>query len=185
VQFLVFPIYHSTMVNCWLVSDTHFGHEKAYSFLRPDGEKLRPFKDAADGDAVMVEQWNAVVRPNDRVYHLGDVAIKRNGLKTLEKLNGRKILVRGNHDIFKLKEYVEYFDDVRGCFYHHDFMMSHIPLHPGLFEQRFKGNIHGHLHCHLVKDDDGNIDRCYFNACVEQHNFAPVHWDVAMEWFNK
>jgi calcineurin-like phosphoesterase family protein len=96
-------------------------------------------------------------------------AIARRGLKTLERLNGRKVLVRGNHDIFKLQDYAQYFDDIRGCFYHHEFMMSHIPLHPELFEQRFKGNIHGHLHSGNVRLPDGSLDRRYLNCCVEQH----------------
>ena len=172
------------MINCWLTSDNHFCHEKMYSFLRPDGEKVRPFANAEEGDAFMVEQWNKKIKPKDRVYVLGDVAIARRGLKTLEKLNGRKVLVRGNHDIFKLQDYAQYFDDIRGCFYHHEFMMSHIPLHPELFEQRFKGNIHGHLHSHNVKLPDGSLDRRYFNCCVEQHNFSPVHWDEVMQYFS-
>jgi calcineurin-like phosphoesterase family protein len=171
------------MVNCWLTSDNHFCHDKAYTFLKPDGTKMRPFSNAEEGDAFMVEQWNKLVKPKDRIYVLGDVAIKRSGLKILEQLNGRKVLVRGNHDIFKLKDYAEHFDDIRGCFYHHEFMMSHIPLHPELFEQRFKGNIHGHLHCHNVRLADGSLDRRYFNTCVEQNNFAPFHWDEAMAWF--
>lgn len=86
---------------------------------------------------------------------------------------------------FKLKDYAEHFDDIRGCFYHHEFMMSHIPLHPELFEQRFKGNIHGHLHCHNVRLIDGSLDRRYFNVSVEQNNFAPFHWDEAMTWFSQ
>lgn len=172
------------MINCWLVSDTHFGHDKAYTFLRPDGALVRaPFANSEEGDNAMVERWNSVVKPKDRIYHLGDVAIPRRGLKVLERLNGRKVLVRGNHDIFKLSDYAQYFDDVRGCFYHHEFMMSHIPLHPELFEQRFKGNIHGHLHCHNVRLADGELDKRYFNACVEQHNFTPCHWDEAMAYF--
>ena len=171
------------MINCWLTSDNHFCHDKAYTFLKPDGTKMRPFSNAEEGDAFMVEQWNKLVKPKDRIYVLGDVAIKRSGLKILEQLNGRKVLVRGNHDIFKLKDYAEHFDDIRGCFYHHEFMMSHIPLHPELFEQRFKGNIHGHLHCHNVRLADGSLDRRYFNVSVEQNNFAPFHWDEAMAWF--
>ena len=172
------------MINCWLTSDNHFCHEKMYSFLRPDGEKVRPFENAEEGDAFMVEQWNKRVKPKDRIYVLGDVAIARRGLRTLEQLNGRKVLVRGNHDIFKLQDYAQYFDDIRGCFYHHEFMMSHIPLHPELFEQRFKGNIHGHLHSGNVRLPDGSLDRRYLNCCVEQHNFAPIHWDEAMLYFS-
>lgn len=171
------------MINCWLISDTHFGHDKACSFLKEDGSRLRPFANSEEADETMVYRWNARVKRKDRVYHLGDVAIPRRGLRVLERLNGRKVLVRGNHDIYKLQDYAQYFDDIRGCFYHHEFMMSHIPLHSELFQQRFKGNIHGHLHSGCVKTADGEEDGRYFNCCVERHNFAPVHWEEAMAYF--
>jgi calcineurin-like phosphoesterase family protein len=171
------------MINCWLVSDTHFGHDKACTFLKPDGERMRPFANSEEADTVMVERWNEVVKPKDRIYHLGDVAIPRRGLKVLERLNGRKVLVRGNHDIYKLSDYAQYFDDIRGCFYHHEFMMSHIPLHPELFQQRFRGNIHGHLHSNYVRNEDGSLDRRYLNTCVDANDFRPLHWDEAMVYF--
>ena len=68
-----------------------------------DGTKMRPWDTAEEGDAAMVERWNSVVGDNDKVIHLGDVAIPRRGLKVLEQLKGRKVLIRGNHDIFKLQ----------------------------------------------------------------------------------
>ena len=65
------------MNNVWLVSDTHFGHANACVFRNSDGTKMRPWDDVNEMDEVMVDNWNRVVKPGDRVYHLGDVAINR------------------------------------------------------------------------------------------------------------
>ena len=89
----------------FLVSDTHFGHAGVCRFLREDGTKLRPWDDPNEMDEEMVKRWNETVRPNDKVYHLGDVVINRKALKTLERLNGDKILIKGNHATSLLKIY--------------------------------------------------------------------------------
>ena len=81
----------------WLISDTHFGHEKTCTvFTREDGSPLRPFSCAEEMDEFMVKAWNERVRPNDKVYHLGDVVINRKFLHILSRLNGSKVLIRGN-----------------------------------------------------------------------------------------
>ena len=76
---------------------------------------MRPWaSNSEQGDQIMADNWNRVVGQGDKVYHLGDVAIGRKGLDILDRLNGRKILIKGNHDIFKAKDYLEYFKDIRG-----------------------------------------------------------------------
>ena len=90
----------------FLVSDTHFGHLGVCKFTRNDGvTKLRPWDNPDEMDEFMVEAWNERVRPNDKVYHLGDVVINRRALSTMSRLNGDKVLIRGNHDIFRDDEY--------------------------------------------------------------------------------
>lgn len=132
-------------------------------------------------DEALVENWNKVVGPKDKVYHLGDVAIARRGLKILKRLNGTKILIKGNHDIFRIEEYLEYFKDVRACDKKGDYVLSHIPMHPNCLE-RFKGNIHGHLHAYNVLQN-GELDKRYVCVCVEQTNFAPIAWEDAIKKF--
>lgn len=48
-------------------------------------------------DEMIISNWNRNVGVNDTVLHLGDFAF-RNLEKNTERLNGRKILLRGNHD---------------------------------------------------------------------------------------
>ena len=77
----------------FLVSDTHFGHAGVCHFTRNDGvTKLRPWTDPDEMDEEMVKRWNETVRPNDKVYHLGDVVINRKALKIMSRLNGDKVL---------------------------------------------------------------------------------------------
>lgn len=158
-------------MNIFVTSDTHFGHEKILSFKRPDGELLRPFPSIETMHETIVERWNSKVGAQDIVYHLGDVATCRKSLRILDRLNGKKILIKGNRDRLPWVEYSWYFYDFHGVMYHDKFILSHIPVHENSFVAGFSGNVHGHLHCHLVKDNR------YFNACVERHDYAPVAWE--------
>ena len=162
------------MPTTWLVSDTHFGHEKTCTtFKRDDGTPLRLFKSVEEMDEEMVKRWNERVRPKDKTYHLGDVVINRKFLTILSRLNGDKVLIRGNHDIFKLEDYTKYFRDVRGYHVMNGMIFSHVPVHPDSLG-RFGVNIHGHLHYQRVKNHNGDIDTRYHCVCVEHTDYAPI-----------
>ena len=169
-------------MSAFVIGDTHWGHAKSLSFIQPDGSPLRPFSSCEEMDEIMVQRWNERVNAKDTIYHLGDVAIPRRGLKLLERCNGRKILIKGNHDIYKLSDYLPYFEDIRGAHVRDSLIFTHIPIHCDSFEGRYKGNVHGHLHCHLVLKD-GKPDKHYFNSCVEQHNFFPVPFEEIKQYF--
>ena len=170
----------------FLVSDTHFGHAGVCRFTRNDGvTKLRPWTDPDEMDEFMVRAWNERVRPTDKVYHLGDVVINRKSLPIMNRLNGDKVLIRGNHDIFKDEDYTPYFRSLRGYHVMNGMILSHIPVHPESLG-RFGVNIHGHLHANRVKKIRGvNVktgellytdenDVRYHCVCVEQTDFAPI-----------
>ena len=174
------------MPSVFLVSDTHFGHTGVCRFTRNDGvTKLRPWDDADEMDEAMIRAWNERVKPTDKVYHLGDVVINRKALKTLTRLNGDKVLIRGNHDIFRDDEYREYFRELRAYHVMNGCILSHIPVHVESLG-RFGVNIHGHLHANRVKKIRGvdvrtgellysdEIDPRYHCVCVEQTDFAPI-----------
>jgi len=173
------------MPNIFFISDTHFGHANVLTFKRTDGTLLRPgFANAEEMDEHMVQQWNSVVSPQDKVYHLGDVAINKKHISTVARLNGKKRLVRGNHDIGDLALYTAHFEEVLGVrvFSEFGFVCSHIPLHPDSVS-RWKLNVHGHLHSNLVMEPkrmniDGtitqDIDKRYMNVSVEQIDYTPI-----------
>jgi len=164
----------------FLVSDTHFGHAGVCRFVRNDGvTKLRPWDDPAEMDEFMVKAWNERVRPNDKVYHLGDVVINRKALGIMRRLNGDKVLIRGNHDIFKDEDYREHFRELRAYHVMNGMILSHIPIHSESLG-RFGVNIHGHLHANRVMLPGFNgkitdiVDTRYHCVCVEQTDFAPI-----------
>jgi calcineurin-like phosphoesterase family protein len=170
----------------FLVSDTHFGHTGVCKFTRNDGvTKLRPWDNADEMDEEMIKRWNETVRPNDKVYHLGDVVINRKALKTLHRLNGDKVLIRGNHDIFRDDEYRLFFRELRAYHVMNGMILSHIPIHTESLG-RFGTNIHGHLHANRVMIQKHakatpEIDPRYHCVCVEQTDFRPILFEEVIK----
>jgi calcineurin-like phosphoesterase family protein len=78
----------------WFTSDTHFGHANIVKYSN------RPFASVLEMDEALIANWNARVRPNDEVWHLGDFTFKAEAEATLylNRLNGLKHLIWGNHD---------------------------------------------------------------------------------------
>jgi calcineurin-like phosphoesterase family protein len=170
------------MPGVFLVSDTHFGHAGVCRFTHEDtGVKIRPWTDPDEMDEAMVKLWNERVGKNDKVYHLGDVVINRKSLGIMRRLNGDKVLIRGNHDIFKDEEYREHFRELRAYHVMNGMILSHIPLHPDSLG-RFGVNIHGHTHSNRVMkevydstyDYKSVIDTPYHCVGVEQTDFTPI-----------
>ena len=125
------------------------------------------------------------VKPGDKVYHLGDVVINRKALKTLSRLNGDKVLIKGNHDIFRLEDYTPYFRDIRAYHVMNGMILSHIPVHESNL-YRFGTNIHGHLHSNRVMvynrhTREEQVDPRYWCACVEQTDFRPILFEDAIK----
>jgi len=170
----------------FLYSDPHFGHQGVCRFMRADGvTKLRPWDTAEEMDEEMVKRYNERVKPNDKIYFLGDVVINRKALGIMRRLNGDKVLIRGNHDIFRDDEYRQHFRELRAYHVMNGMILSHIPLHEASLG-RFGVNIHGHTHSNRVVKPRGidartgatlysdEIDPRYHCVCVEQTDFAPI-----------
>ena len=175
------------MPSVFLTSDTHFGHAGVCRFTRRDGvTKLRPWDSADEMDEAMVERWNDRVRPNDKVYHLGDVVMSRRSLSIMDRLNGDKVLIRGNHDIFKDEDYRKYFRELRAYHVMAGMILSHIPIHSESLG-RFGVNIHGHTHADRVmrplatSGRSNVVDVRYHCVCVEQTDFAPILFEDVID----
>ena len=181
------------MPSVFLVSDTHFGHAGVCRFTRNDGvTKLRPWDSAEEMDEAMVKAWNERVKPTDKVYHLGDVVINRKALAIMRRLNGDKVLIRGNHDIFKDEDYRAHFRELRAYHVMNGLILSHIPVHEASLG-RFGCSIHGHLHANRVMKARGvdartgeilysdEIDPRYYNVSVEQTDFAPILFEDVLK----
>ncbi len=184
----------------WLAADHHIGHSNILKFTDESGALIRGsvFKTIEEHDETIIANHNALVDAGDRVYLLGDFCIHRRFLHTLDRLNGRLVLVKGNHDIFKAEEYLQYVDDLRSCVVQKDkdgnkVILSHIPIHPDSLG-RFGTNIHGHLHHNQVKTiqrfvdspefERELIDTRYICVSLEHTNYRPVQIHEALAWKN-
>lgn len=150
------------MANIFVSSDPHFGHANILTFQNPDGTLMRPFDSVEQMDEYIIECHNSVVRPQDKFYCLGDVAMHRRHIATAKKRNGHGRLVRGNHDDYPTKYYLEVYEEIYGTRKIDEFIFSHIPLHPESVTKLT--NVHGHVHSN-----------------VPAMHFGPRHINVSME----
>lgn len=96
----------------WFTSDTHFNHEGILQFCRP--EFATP--DAMNWEIVKV--WNSLVKPEDTVHHMGDLAFKTGQKREetkhiIRSLAGKIRLKKGNHENPKhLPHFAELFEDI-------------------------------------------------------------------------
>jgi calcineurin-like phosphoesterase family protein len=163
------------MANIFFASDHHFSHEKLVAeFKREDGSPLRDFANADEMNEYIIKKHNEVVRPQDKIYMLGDVVFHNKYLHIVGRLNGEKVLIKGNHDLLKPEQYLQYFKDIRAVHQFKGIVMSHIPIHPDSLG-RWGFNIHGHLHSYRVKDQFGKPDPRYFNVSMEcLDDYTPI-----------
>lgn len=130
----------------FFISDTHFGHTKV---IRYSG---RPFVTVDEMDRQMVANWNAVVAPEDHVYHLGDLmwhATKKSTATLLDSLNGRKTLIVGNHDHRPVRNSDRWFEvhklletEVDG----RHVTLCHYPIAHWAGQRKGGVHLHGHMH---------------------------------------
>lgn len=139
------------MSNVFLCSDWHLNHANILNFTCSNtGDKVRQFTNVDEMDEYIIAQHNKVVKPTDKVYHLGDVTFNKKSLYLVGRMNGDKVLIKGNHDVLPLKEYLPYFRDVRGSHQFDKMILTHIPIHPASLSRWSLGNVHGHLHTNKV-----------------------------------
>lgn len=83
------------MGKIFYIADYHFGHANVIRFDK------RPFNSAEEMDKTMIDNWNDVVGKDDTVYILGDFCwnTEERWIEILDQLNGKKVLIRGNHDL--------------------------------------------------------------------------------------
>jgi calcineurin-like phosphoesterase family protein len=140
------------MTKTFVTSDLHFGHKNIMKFCPVTRARFRDDVDYMN--SAMVEEWNDRVQTEDTVYILGDVAFMSgsDAGRMMRRLNGRKILVEGNHDKKTLKDATFYnaFEEVHKYldinYDGHKIVMFHYPI--AEWDQMHRGALHfyGHLH---------------------------------------
>ncbi len=150
----------------WFTADTHFGDHRTLNIHKRD------FASTAAMDAAMIAGWNAVVAPDDDIWHLGDVARRLEDVAPLlAQLNGIKHLVRGNNDDpaiaqvpgwASVADYAEIVVDDRFC------VLCHYPFRSWNRQHRGAINLHGHSHGRLKP-----MPR-QFDVGVDPRGYRPV-----------
>lgn len=119
----------------------------------------------------MIENWNRVVTPQDKVYHLGDVALgpKDRFHEIMPRLNGKKRLILGNHDELVDLQMWKYFKKISmwRIFKDFNFVCSHVPLREHDL-RKVEFNVHGHIH------EKDSPTWQHMNICVERTNYTPL-----------
>lgn len=152
------------MGRIFVTADTHFGHRRILDF-----ESGRKFASIEEHDREIIARWNATVRKDDTVWHLGDVYFGgKDAHGVLGELNGIKRLVLGNHDVYPLECYQRYFTKIFGAATLRGCVLTHVPVHPQQLEHRFRANIHGHMHSFTLKDPR------YTCVSLEQTDLKPI-----------
>ena len=175
------------MSETWFTSDLHMMHNKGFLF------EPRGFSNERDMCEALVENWNKIVKPNDIVYDLGDIALSdvQEAAKYIKKLNGKHFWIRGNHDTNNKVDYLMdncwdklYFigwaDMLKYDKYH--FYMSHYPALTANFDdKKFSQhviNLHGHTHqrTNWLQPDNPFM----YHVGVDSHSNTPVHIDEVL-----
>jgi calcineurin-like phosphoesterase family protein len=173
-------------MSIYFTSDTHYGHANIIKYSK------RPFNDAAEMNKILVKNWNKKVTPNDEVYHLGDVGMGREDFISgiLGRLNGRKYLIKGNHDkktwkaaSFQkhwiwIKDYFELTVNGQFIVLHHYPELTWNKGHHGSWM------LHGHCH-HSI--DHLNVDTTRLDVGVDGPGFdySPLSFDEVKEIMDK
>lgn len=162
-------------------ADTHIGHKQILNY------EDRPFNNLDEHDEALIENYNSVVGPIDRCIWIGDcfLTAKEKAKSIMERLNGVKIVVRGNHDHTPTQMMALGFhfacEQMQIKIAGHDVLLCHFPYkteedtqHEIRYERlRPKNNglwlLHGHIHSKGWKFKDKMI-----NVGVDQWGFKPI-----------
>lgn len=164
----------------FFTADLHFGHKNVIPYCE------RPFADREEMTAGLIERWNSVVMPEDTVYILGDLSFYGTGRtkEILARMNGSKILIRGNHDDVKSEEKAKALgmlsvsDSMTCAIGEEIFNMCHYPYEGDSTEvERFlerhipddgRWLLHGHVH------REWQVRGRQINVGVDVWNWTPV-----------
>lgn len=143
----------------YYIADLHLFHSNV---LKNGKFHEREFETLDEMHNTIIHNWNKVVKPDDTVYIVGDISLKKDTSKAIEiisKLNGHKILIKGNHDNTKnqnikklldgIYDYLEITDEVKGKPI--TVVMCHYPLFS--WKNQFRGAVHLYGHVHDNEDD--------------------------------
>jgi calcineurin-like phosphoesterase family protein len=160
----------NNMQKIYVTSDQHFNHFNIIAMCN------RPFKNAEEMNKEMIKRWNQLIDKDDTVFILGDFAFGNKQIITdiVNKLNGFKHLILGNHDRHNLVWYEGMnFKSINrySILYENKWIMSHIPITNIDIEQTPFMYLYGHIHS---KSNEILKAKNSYCVCVEGSNYTPI-----------
>ena len=161
----------------YFTADLHFGHSNVISY------ENRPFQTVEEMDGALIQNWNRRVSPEDEIFILGDLTLKgpEKANAVLEQLQGRKYLVRGNHDGYVeraafCQAHFQWVKDYYELVYQgRRFILCHYPLLS--WNGMWRGAVHLHGHQHnppCYNEDIRKIVLARLDVGVDAQNMAPI-----------
>ena len=153
----------------FVVSDLHFDDPKIIKYCRDE------FGSLGEMNETIIERWNGTVGKSDSVFFLGDMT-GETGRRPIDYwlsfLNGRIIMLRGNHDTKVVTKVPAIKHPIIIDCHGTRIMLSHYPYRPVAWNGWI---IHGHVHnAHVSKYPSLNAKGKTANVSVEMVNYAPV-----------
>jgi len=157
----------------YFISDLHAYHKNIIKYCS------RPFKDINEMNETMVTRWNSVVQPKDLVIFGGDFALtsKAKSIEYCSRLNGRKIIIKGNHDPSTKRLRATGFDRVYPYMLlntkYGRLLIIHDPYEVEMFYKNLSFDIllYGHKHENLFRNPrPGTVA---ISMCVEHLDYTP------------
>lgn len=166
----------------YFTSDLHLGHRGIIEMQN------RPFENVEEMNRVLICNYNAVIHKNDTVYILGDISHHlhvEQANELIRKMNGKKVLIKGNHD----KKYdSELFEDIsdfktvslNGIY----FALMHYPMLSWPKKNSGSIQLHGHIHAreeYNLQNKEEGIKR--YDVGVDANNYYPVSMNQLIDFF--
>ena len=160
----------------YFIADTHFGDGNIIRY------ENRPFASVQEMDTAMITKWNQVITDEDTVYVIGDFSAYQDEEKDrelLKQLNGKKILITGNHDTHRIPAEWRALGFMEcspwPIVYQGFFLLSHEPLY--INSNMPYANIYGHVHGNASYKDASPQSVC---VSVERIDYQPITLDEVM-----
>ena len=166
----------------WFTADAHLGHTNILKLCN------RPFSNTEEMNSVIIQKWNAVVKPEDTIYVVGDFAYKNNAPigKFCTVLNGHKHLILGNHDRLSTEQYKKFFESVQDVKYikikEQDIVLFHYPILSWRRRGRGSWHLYGHVHTAVLNVMESQKS---YNVGVDTNDFQPISFDKLQEIMDK
>ncbi len=167
----------------YFTSDLHFGHEAIIKLAN------RPFSSVEEMNEKIIENFNSVVKQEDTVYLLGDLAHRIDADVAnvlIKRLQGHKILIKGNHDLKYDTNLFEWISNYKEFFYAKRlFCLMHYPLLA--WHNNFRGSfmIHGHIHQTREYNEENRRNHILrYDVGVDANDYKPVSIDEIRNFFD-